>query len=113
MDGEWEYDHEYFQQMIEHDQRVNNKAVSGILTNLQEAIKRNSSSSEDRSMPGLEDRAREDLSGNEDTDSFGEVGIYNDNSEPWGYKALTLKQINGRKSGGMFPSNIPTLYTFC
>ena len=48
---------------------------------------------------------REDSSSDEGTDSFGEYGIY-DNGEPWGYKALTLKQIIGGKPGGMFPSQL-------
>ena len=38
MDGRWEHDHEQFQQIIEREQRVNNEAVGGITTNLQEAI---------------------------------------------------------------------------
>ena len=62
-------------------------------------------------MPGLQDRAREDSSSDEDTDSYGEDGIYDD-GEPWGYKALLLKQIIGEKPGCMFPSNIPILYAF-
>ena len=111
MDGRWEYDNKYFQQMIEHEQKVNNKAVGGSITNLREAIESVSSSSKDGAMPGLQDRAREDSSNNEDINSFGEDGIY-DNVEPWEYKALALKQIIGGKPSGMFPSNIPTLYDF-
>ena len=111
MDDRWEYDHEYFQQMIEHEQRVDNEAVGDIITNLLEAIKSNSSSSEDESMPGYQERAREDSFSNEDTNLFGEDGIYDDN-EPWGFKALTLKQIIGGKPGGMFFNNISTLYAF-
>ena len=83
MDGRWEYDHEYFQQMIEQEQRVINKAVGGIITNLQEAIESNFSSSEDGFMLGLQDRARKDSSIDEDTDLCGEDGIYDD-SESWG-----------------------------
>ena len=60
MNGRWEYDHEYFQQMIEHEQKLNSETVGGIINKLQEVIKKNSSSSEDRSMPGLQERARED-----------------------------------------------------
>ena len=44
----------------------------------------------DPCLPGLQEKAREDLSSNEDIDSFGKDGIY-DNGEPWGFKALTLK----------------------
>ena len=96
--------------MIEWEQQVNNKAVGAIIINLCEAIQ-SDSSSKDWSMPSLQEKAREDLSSNDNTDSCGEGDIY-DNDEPWGYKALTLSQIIGGKSGGMFPSNIPTLYTF-
>ena len=39
MNGRWEYDHKYFQRMIEHEQKVNSETVGGIITNLQEAIK--------------------------------------------------------------------------
>ena len=52
MSGRWEYDHEYFQQMIEREQRVDNEAVGAIITNLREAI-HSDSSSDDGSMPGL------------------------------------------------------------
>ena len=81
MDGRWEYDHEYFQQMIEHEQRVNNKTVGGIITNFWETIESDSSSSENGSMPGLQDRAREDSSSNEDKNSVNEDGIYG-NGDP-------------------------------
>ena len=90
----WEYDHYYFQQMIEHEQRVNNEAIGGIITNLREVIKSDYSSSKDVSLPGLQYKAREASSSNEDTNSFGEDGIYDD-GEPWGQKALTLKHIIG------------------
>ena len=112
MNGRWEYDHKYFQRMIEREQKMNSETVGGIITNLQETIeKKNSSSSEDESMPGLQERARKNSSSDEDTNFFGEDGIY-DNGEPWGSKELSLKQIIGGKSGGMFHSNIPTLYAF-
>ena len=60
---------------------------------------------------GLQERAREDSFSDEATNSCGKDSIY-DNGKPWGYKALTLKQIIGGKPVGMFPSNIPTLYAF-
>ena len=65
----------------------------------------------DGSMSVLHDRARENSSSDEDTNSFGKAGIY-DNGEPWGYKVLTLKLIIGGKPNGMLPSNIPILYAF-
>ena len=54
---------------------------------------------------------REDSSSNNNTDSYGEDGIYDD-AESWGYKALTLGQIIGGKSGGMFPINRLTLHAY-
>ena len=78
MNGRWEYDHKYFQQMIEREQKSNSETVGGIITKLREAIENNSSSSEDGSMPGLQERAREDSSSDGDTNSFGINGIYDD-----------------------------------
>ena len=108
---------------------MDNEAVGAIITNLckavhndsssdegsmpglQERAREDSSSSEGGSMPYLQERAREDSSSDDDTDSYGEDGIYDD-GESWGYKALTLSQIIGGKSSGMFPINRPTLYAF-
>ena len=87
---------------------MNNKAVGAIITNLRKAIQ-SDSSSEDGSMPGLQERARKKSSSNDDTDSCGEDGIY-DNGEPLRYKALILSQIIGGKPGGIFPNSVPTLY---
>ena len=97
--------------MIEHEQKVNGEAIGDINTNLREAIESDSSSSEDESMPDLQERAREDSSSDRDTNSFGENGIY-DNGEQWGPKELSLRQIIDKKSGGMFSNNVPTLYAF-
>ena len=62
-------------------------------------------------MPYLQEKARENSSNDNDTDAYGEDVIYDD-GESWGYKALTLSQIIGGKSSGMFPINLPTLYAF-
>ena len=97
--------------MTEHEQKVNGEAIGGIITNLHEAIKSESSSSEDGSMPDLQERAREDSASDKDTNSFGDDGIYDD-GEQWGPKELSLKQIIGGNPGGMFPSNISALYAF-
>ena len=67
INGRWEYDHEYFQQIIEHEQKVNSETIGGIITNLQEAIENNSSSSESGSMPDLLERARKFSSSDVDT----------------------------------------------
>ena len=110
MHGRWEYDHEYFPQMIEQEQRVNNKAIGAIIINLCKAIQ-SDLSSKDGSMPGLQERARRDLSSDDNTDSCSKDGFYDD-GEPWGCKALTVSQIIGGKPDGMFPNSVLTLYTF-
>ena len=107
MNGRWEYNHEYFQQMIEWKQRVDIKAIGAIITNfrevahndsssdeksmqgLQERAREDSSSSKGSSIPPLQERAKEDSSSDKDTKSYDEGDIYND-GESWGYKALTL-----------------------
>ena len=96
--------------MIEREERLNLEVIDTIIINLHEEIQ-SDSSSEEGSMPGLQEGAREDFSSNDDKNSCDEDEIY-DNGEPWGYKALTLSQIIGEKSGGTFPINIPTLYAF-
>ena len=111
MNGRLEYDHEYFQRMIEHEQKVNSETVNGIITDLREAVGSDYSSSKDGSMPGLQERAMAELSSDRDIDSFGKEGIY-DNGETWGFKELSLKQVVGGKPSGMFPSNVPTLCAF-
>ena len=68
MDGRGEYDHEYFQRMIEQEQQMNNKAVGAIITNLRKAIQSNLPS-KDESLSGLQGREREDSFSNDNTDS--------------------------------------------
>ena len=62
-------------------------------------------------MPHLAPRVQEDSSSDEDTGSHNEDGIYDD-GEPWGYKSLTLSQIIGGNSDGLFLPSRPTLYAF-
>ena len=70
------------------------------------------SSSEDGSMPGLQERARSDSSSSDGTDSYGENDLYED-GESWGCKEQTLKQIISGASGGMsLAIDTPTLYAF-
>ena len=95
--------------MIKRDKRMNPGVVGTIITNMFEVI--HDSSTKGGLMPGLQERAREDLSNNNEIDSYDDDGIYEDR-ELWRYKALTLKQIIGGIPGGMFPHNIPTLYAF-
>ena len=110
MDGRWEYDHEYFQQMIKRDIRMNTEVVGYIITRMYE-LDKDKSSSDDDSISDLQDTAREDSSSDDDTESFNDDGIYDD-GKPWRYKAQTLKQIIGGKLSGMFPKNNPALHTF-
>ena len=87
---------------------MNPGVVGAIITNMSELIK-DDSSYEGGSVPGLQVRAREDSSSDDETNSCDDDGTYED-GEPWGYKVLTWKQIIGGTPGGMFPNNIPTLY---
>ena len=61
MNIRWNHDHEYFQRMIEWEQRVDGEVVGAVITNLRELLN-DESSSEDGSMPGLQERGREDSS---------------------------------------------------
>ena len=70
------------------------------------------SSSEDGSMPGLQERARSDSSSSDGTDALGGNDLYED-GEPWGYKEQTLKQIiSGASVGLSLATDMPTLYAF-
>ena len=97
MNIRWNHDHEYFQQMIEWEQRMENEVVDevvgAVITNmselmnddsgsdtssmpgLQERGREDSSSSDGSSMPLLQDRAREDSSSDDDSKSYEEDGI--------------------------------------
>ena len=113
MNSRWDYDHEYFQKMIDRDVRMNAEMVGCIITGMSQL--NNESSSDDDSMPGLQERAREDSSSettkDSDTDSYGDDGMYDD-GENWGYKALTLKQIIGGTHEEISFGNSPNLYAF-
>ena len=93
MDERWWYDDEYFLRIIERDKGRNPKVVDATITNMSGLIK-DDSSNDSGLMTGLQERAREDSSSSDETDSFDDDGIYED-GEPWGHKALTLKQIIG------------------
>ena len=57
MDRRWEYDHEYFQRMIERDRRINAEVVGRIITRMSE-LNKDELSSDDDSMLDLQDRTR-------------------------------------------------------
>ena len=130
MNVRWKHDHEYFQRMIEWEQREagrqeiiprgtnENEVVGALITNMHEFLK-DEVSSDDDSMPGLQDRARsdssssdgssmpflqsraaEDSSSDDDTMSCDEDGLYND-GEHCVYKARTLKEIIGTDFRGI------------
>ena len=65
MNMRWKHDHEYFQRMIEWEQRMENEVVDevvgAVITNLHELLN-DESSSDDDSMSGLQERGREDSS---------------------------------------------------
>ena len=129
MTGRWKHDHEDFQRMIEWEQRSNIEAVGAIITNLHELFY-DEFSSDDGSMPGLQERGREDSlssdgsgmphivprgpsdsSSDDNTESITEVGMYDD-EEPWGCKSLALSQIIGGNSDGLLLPSCPTLFAF-
>ena len=139
MNMRWNHDHEYFQQMIEWEQRMEvevvGEVVGAVITNLhkllndesssdddsrpglQERGREDSSSSDGSSMPLLQDRAREDSSSDNDTKSCEEDGIYDD-GEHCGYKARTLKQIistnsiEGEDYGDCFHNSSMALFKY-
>ena len=111
MNGTWNYNHEYFQRMIDRDSRMNAEVVGCIITGISE-LNNDDFSSDSGTMPSLQNRGQDDWFSNDGTDSYGEDGMYN-NVECWGYKARTLKQIISNTQGGMFlASDTPTLYAF-
>ena len=107
MNACWKHDQEYFQRMIEwekceagrNDENVSsgkNELVGALITNMREFME-DEATSDDDSMPGLQDRARsdssssdgssmpflqsralEDSSSGDDTMSCGEDGLYDD-----------------------------------
>ena len=109
-DEQWRYVNKYFQHMIKQNRSMNPKVVDVIIIGMPELNKDNSFS-DNGLMPGLQERVRKDSSSNDNTDPYGDDGIYK-NREPWGCKALALKQIINGTSKGIFPNNIPTLYAF-
>ena len=71
------------------------------------------SSSEDGSMPGLQDRARSDSSSSGDNTGSSQGNELYPDGEPWGCQEKTLKQIiSGTSSGLSLASDTPTLYAF-
>ena len=116
MDYRWSYDHEYFQRMIERQYKLNNEVVGCIISGMS-VLNMDDLSSEDDSiydcsMPGLQERARSDLSSSDGTDSFCWSELYKD-GEPWGCKERTLKQIiSGASVGLSLATDMPTLYAF-
>ena len=111
MDGRWNYNHKHFQRMIDRDSRINAEVVGCIITRMSE-LNKDDSSRDGGSMPSLQDQDQNNWSSNNDTDSYGDFGMYDD-GEWWGYKARALKQIISRTHGDVFlASDTPTLYVF-
>jgi len=55
MNSRWNLDHEYFKQMIEWEQRVADEVAGAVITNLRDMLD-DELSSDDGSMPGLQER---------------------------------------------------------
>ena len=113
MDWRWSYDHEYFQRMIERQSRIDDEVIGCVISSMS-VLNNDDSSSEDGSMPGLQDRARSDSSSSGDDTGSGSLcgsKLYPD-GEPWGCQEKSLKQIiNGTSSGLSLASNTQQLCT--
>ena len=98
--------------MIERQSKLDDEVVGCIISGMS-VLNNDDSSSEDGSMPGLQERARSDSSSSgDDTDSLYGSELYAD-GEPWGYREQTLKQIiSGTSIGLSLASDTPTLYAF-
>ena len=59
MDGRWNYDHEYFQRVIDRQRRMNAEVVGCIITSISE-LNTDDSSSDNSSMSSLQDRGQSD-----------------------------------------------------
>ena len=134
MNVRWKHDHEYFQRMIEWEEREakvsetqqmtsprgdnEDEIVGALITNMREFLEEETTSDDD-SMPGLQDRGRsessssdgssmpffqpraeEDSSSDDDTLTCDEDGLYDD-GENCKYKAPTLKEIIGTDFRGI------------
>ena len=75
MDGRWNYNHEYFQRMIDRHGRMNAEVIDCIIIDMAKLIK-DDSSSDGGSMPSLQDGGQSDWSSNNDTDSYGDDDMY-------------------------------------
>ena len=82
MDGRWNYDHEYFQRMIDRHRRMNAEVVVCIITDTPE-LNKDDSSSDDGSMPSLQDGCQSDRSSDDDTDYYDDDDMHDD-GECWG-----------------------------
>ena len=98
--------------MIERQSRLDDEVVGCVISGMS-VLNNDDSSSEDGSMPGLQERARSDSSSSgDDTDSLCGSELYPD-GEPWGCQEQTLKQIISDTSTGLsLASDTPTLYAF-
>ena len=97
--------------MIERQSKLDDEVVGCIISGMS-VLNIDDSSSEDGSMPGLQERARSDSSSGDDTDSLCGSELYED-GEPWGYQEQTLKQIiSGASVGLSLAADMPTLYAF-
>ena len=98
--------------MIERQSRLDDEVVGCVISSMS-VLNNDDSSSEDSSMPGLQERAQSDSSSSgDDTDSLCGSELYLD-GEPWGCQEQTLKQIIcGTSTGLSLASDTPPLCAF-
>ena len=77
MDRRWNYDHKYFQRMIDRHGSMNAEVVGCIITGMSE-LNNDDSFIDGGSMPSLQDRGQSDWSSNNDIDSYGDDDMYDD-----------------------------------
>ena len=104
----YDWDHEYFQRMsarwhgdclAEYKKIRDAEFVGAVIVNMPPNLSGDASSSDDESMPGLEDRALDDWSSVSSTDSDDDDSIYTD-GEMTGWKHQSILEIiSGQRHG--------------
>ena len=106
MCNRWEYDHEYFQRMIDRTNRLRtSETVGAIIVNMDQL--NYDSESEGESMPGLQERQPDDWSSCDDDSD--DNSSYN---EWMGYKQRSLKKIIGGSKDVSLEGGLPNLFFY-
>ena len=107
MCNRWEYDHEYFQRMIDRTNRLmTSETVGAIIVNMDQLNYDYDSENEGESMPGLQERQPDDWSS---CDNDSDDSSYN---ELMGYKQRSLKNIIGGTNGVLLEAGVPNLFFY-